>query len=165
MTYLPQTLDTRRPARVRLADVTPAVLRSSDGGCTTGELQVVSLSGGLLGLRQPLHQGSSVKLMFLTPSGPVLSAAEMLSPVTHSQQPFRFTGISNDDLRKLQCTIQTSLYPKSSEDEAWIEKYRAAVAQAEPPRSSFSRALLWTFTLGLLGLGTTFLVLHSRLIK
>jgi hypothetical protein len=164
MTYLPQSNDTRRPARLRLADVTPAVLRSPDGGCTTGELQVVSLSGGLLGLRQPLHQGSSVKLMFLTPTGPVLGAAEMLSPLTHTQQPFRFTGIGHEDLRRLQSTIQTLVYPKGDED-AWIEKYRAAVGQIEPPRSGFSRALLWTFTLGLLGLGTTVLVLHSHLIR
>ena len=164
MAYLPQLNDTRRPARLRLADVTPAVLRSPDGGCTTGELQVISLSGGLLGLRQPLHQGSPVKLMFLTPTGPVLGAAEMLHPLTHTQQAFRFTGIGNEDLRRLQSTIQTFLYPKSDED-AWIEKYRAAVGQVEPPRSSFSRTLLWTFTLGLLGLGTTFLVLHSRLMR
>ena len=164
MSYLPQSLDTRRPARVRLPNVTPAVLRSSDGGCTTGELQVVSLSGGLLGLRQPLHQGSSVKLLFLTPSGPVLGAAEMLSPVTHGQQPFRFTGIDRDDFHRLQSTIQTSLYPKL-DDEAWIEKYRTAVSQVEPPRGGISRAILWMFALGLLGLGTTLLVLHSRLIK
>jgi hypothetical protein len=164
MAYLPQSLDTRRPARLRLSDLTPAVLRSPDGGCTTGELQVVSLSGGLLGLRQPLHQGSNVKLLFVTPSGPVMGAAEMLSPVTHSQQPFRFTGIDREDFHRLQSTIQTSLYPKN-DDEAWIEKYRAAVSQVEAPRTGFSRTLLWTFTLGLLGLGTTFLVLHSRLIK
>jgi hypothetical protein len=164
MAYLPQSLDTRRPARARLADITPAVLRSPDGGCTTGELQVVSLSGGLLALRQPLHQGSNVKLLFLTPSGPVLGAAEMLSPVTHSQQPFRFTGIDREDFNRLQSTIQTSLYPKS-DDEAWIEKYRAAVSQVEPSRNGISRTIFWTFTLGLLALGTTVLVLHSRLIK
>jgi hypothetical protein len=64
----------------------------------------------------------------------------------------------------LQTTIQTFLYPGGEED-AWIQKYRAAVLQVEPPRSSISRTLLWTFTLGLLGLGTTFLVLHSRLIR
>lgn len=164
MANLPQSLDIRRPARVHLADITPAVLRSSDGGCTTGELQVVSLSGGLLGLRQPLHQGSNVKLLFLTPTGPVLGAAEMLSPLTHTQQPFRFTGIDRDDFCRLQSTIQTSLYPKY-EDEGWIEKYRTAVSQVEPPRSGVSRVLLWTFTIGLLGLGTTFLVLHSRFVK
>ena len=164
MAYLPQLNDTRRPARVRLADVTPAVLRSPDGGCTTGELQIVSLSGGLLGIRTPLHQGATVKLMFLTPTGPVLGAAEMLSPLTHCQQPFPFTGIGSEDLRRLQTTIQTFLYPKSDED-AWIAKYRAAVVQVEPHRPGIPRALLWTFTLGLLGLGTTFLVLHSRLIR
>jgi hypothetical protein len=164
MAYLPLSNDIRRPARVRLADVTPAVLRSPDGACTTGELQIVSLSGGLLGIRQPLHQGATVKLMFLTPTGPVLGAAEMLSPLTHCQQPFRFTGIGYEDLRRLQTTIQTFLYPGGEED-AWIQKYRAAVLQVEPPRSSISRTLLWTFTLGLLGLGTTFLVLHSRLIR
>ena len=62
MAYLPQLNDTRRPARVRLADVTPAVLRSPDGGCTTGELQIVSLSGGLLGMPTGVELRANIHL-------------------------------------------------------------------------------------------------------
>jgi len=164
MTTLPQTSFARRPARLRPADLTPAVLRFQDGACATGELQVVSLTGGLLGLSPPLHQGSVVKLMFITSNGPVTGSAEMLSPVTRSQQPFRFLTLQGEAQRRLQSAIQASLYPRGPQEE-WIEKYRAAISQVEPPRRRFSRFMLGTLALGLLGLASTLYVLHTHLLK
>jgi hypothetical protein len=164
MTTLPQLSSARRPARLRPPDVTPAVLRLQDGGCTTGELQVVSLTGGLLGLSPPLHQGSLVKLMFLTSKGPVMGAAEMLTPVTRSQQPFRFVTLHEEAQRRLQTAIQSSLY-RQGPQEAWIEKYRAAVNQIEPPQRRLSRVLLGSLGLGLLGLAGTLYALHAHLLK
>jgi hypothetical protein len=81
MAYLPQPYPNCRAARVRLSDITPAVLRFPDGHRTPGKLEVISLTGGLLSLSAPLDRGSRVKLMFLTGTGTVLGAAEMLSPV------------------------------------------------------------------------------------
>lgn len=164
MTYLPQLHGTRRTGRLRLAEFTPAVLRIQDGGCTPGELQVVSLTGGLLGLPEPLHQGSCVKLMFLTPSGPVLGAAEMLDPVTHSQQPFRFVAMHGEDQRRLHTTIQSSLYPKT-EDEEWIEKYRTAISSVDLPRRRVPPLLVGAFTVGLLSLVIGFFLIHLHLLK
>jgi hypothetical protein len=164
MITLPQLTPARRPARLRPADLTPAVLRFQDGGCTTGELQVVSVTGGLLGLPKPLRQGSMVKLIFLTSTGPVLGAAELLSPVTHSQQPFRFVTLEADAQRRLQSAIQSSLYPYVQQEE-WIEKYRAAVNQIEPPRRRLRRFVLGSVALGLLGLASTLYVLHAHLLK
>src|SRR5580693_9169027 len=108
MAYLPQTPPNRRAARAWLAGCTPAVLRFKDGRCTPGKLQVVSLTGGLLCLSNLLGQGSRVKLMFLTHSGPVLGAAEMLSPISWIQQPFRFLVLDECDKSKLRAAIRSS---------------------------------------------------------
>lgn len=163
MNSLPQTRSDRRPPRVRFADITPAVLRMQDGGCTTSQLQVVSLTGGLLSLHRPLHQGSRVKMMFLTDSGPVLGSAEMLNPITHTQQPFRFVALRGDAQHRLQTTISSLLYPKSNEPD-WIEKYRAAVAQAKPPRSRFSKIILGALAAGAVAT-TALLVLHTHFLR
>jgi hypothetical protein len=107
MAYLPPTLANRR-ARSWLADSTPAVLRFEDGRCTPGKLQVISLPGSLLCLSNLLGQGSRVKLIFLTNSGPVLGAAEMLSPISWTQQPFRFLTLDECDQRRLRAAIRSS---------------------------------------------------------
>jgi hypothetical protein len=163
MSSLPQTRSDRRPPRVRLADITPAVLRMQDGGCTTSELQVVSLTGGLLSLPRPLHQGSRVKMMFLTEIGPVLGSAEMLTPITLTQQPFRFVSLRGDDQHRLQTTISSLLYPKSSEPD-WIEKYRTAMSQSKPRRSRLSKMIVGALAAGAL-LTTALLVFHTHLFK
>lgn len=125
---------------------------------------MVSLTGGLLGLSPPLHQGSLVKLMFLTSTGPVMGAAEMLSPVTRSQQPFRFVTLHEEAQRRLKTAIQSSLYPQGPQ-EAWIEKYRAAIDQIEPRQRRLSPVLLGIVGLGLLGLAGTLYALHTHLLK
>lgn len=95
-----------RPPRVRPAEFTPAVLRAPDGGCFSGELEIFSITGGLLALPKPLNQGSRVKLMFLTPTGPVFGVAEMLRPVSWAQQPFRFIVLYENDERRLRAATQ-----------------------------------------------------------
>ena len=109
MNSLPPRRIKPRPPRVHLEGLTPAVLRFSDGRRVPGVLQVVSATGGLLGLSRPLDRGSVVKLMFLTSSGSVLGEAEMLSPVTWIEQPFRFVALHHDDRSRLQAAIQSSL--------------------------------------------------------
>ena len=70
----------------------------------TGRLEVFSATGGLLCLPKPLIRGTRIKVMFLTPKGPVLGAAEMLTPVSWTQQPFRFVTPAHGDQPKLQAT-------------------------------------------------------------
>lgn len=168
MTSLPQSLLHVRPARVTPPELTPAVLRSRDGDRTQGILEVISVTGGLLSLPKPLTQGSRVNLMFLTRTGPVLGAAEMLTPVSWSQQPFRFVGLEQDDKRRLQTEVQASLKSGSTElftqqpensglvdaEQQWIEKYRAALDERPPRRRRLFRVLLATVTLATLGLGS-----------
>jgi hypothetical protein len=114
----------RRAARTCFAETTPAVLRCQNGSRVPGMLQVISLTGGLLKLHRPLHQGSRVKLMFLTRKGSVLGAAEMLSPLSWSLQPFKFVGLHDDDQERLEAAIQSSL-AQTRRDLARMERFRA----------------------------------------
>ncbi len=108
------------------------MLRFPDGQRTCADLRVISLTGGLLSLSQPVVQGSRVKLMFLTGTGSVLGGAEMLRPVTNALQPFRFVSLAADDHRRLGTLIRERSPQKS--EEVWIEKLRAASAQRKEPR-------------------------------
>jgi hypothetical protein len=87
-------------------------------------LQVISVTGGLLCLPDPLDQGSQVKLMFLIHGGSVLGAAEMLSPVSQKLQPFKFVRLYDDDHRRLQAAIQLSLN-QNRHNHGQIERGRA----------------------------------------
>lgn len=113
-----------RAPRTCLAETTPAVLRFQDGRRVPGKLKIVSLTGGLLSLSKSLDQGSQVKLMFLTGRGSVLGAAEMLRPVSWGLQPFKFVGLYDDDQRRLQAAIQSSL-DQNRRDYDKVERHRA----------------------------------------
>jgi len=119
MTYL-----SSRAPRVRFKELTPAVVRLRNGWRVSGELLMISTTGGLLCLAKPVDRGSEVKVMFLTESGPVLGAAEMLSPVSERVQPFKFIALYNDDRRRLQAAIQSS-QEQTRQDRQQIEMFRA----------------------------------------
>jgi hypothetical protein len=110
------------------------VLRLPNGQNVGADLQVVSLSGGLLSLPQPVSQGSSVKLIFLTGSGAVLGGAEMLRPVTDGLQPFRFIDLEADDQRRLGALIEKRSAETDAQQQAWMEKLREASARQQEPR-------------------------------
>ena len=164
MNTLPQLNPGVRPTRVRFAEATPAVLRFPDGRRATGQLQLISITGGLLSVPRPVDKGSQVKLMFLTDSGPVLGAAEMLSPLSWGQQPFRFLALEEGDRRILRSAIESSLEQRGREEE-WIEKYRAALATTDSSPRSLFRMVLGALTLGLLCLGSMFYLLHVHRLK
>ena len=114
----------KRAPRTSFAEITHAVLRRENGSRVLGRLQVISTTGGLLGLEKPLDQGSRVKLMFLTGKGSVYGAAEMLPPVSWVQQPFKFTKLYDDDQTRLRAAIQLSL-DQSRRDVGQMETFRA----------------------------------------
>jgi hypothetical protein len=93
---------------MRLADFTPAVLRLQNGWRVSGKLEVISVTGGLLSLSKPLSQGCPVKLMFVTPTGPVLGSAEMLGRLPSGLQPFKFSTLHEDARSKLDSVIRSS---------------------------------------------------------
>lgn len=151
-----------RVPRAHLEGNTPVVLRFPNGQRTCADLEVISLTGGLLSLREPVVQGSRVKLMFLTGAGSVLGGAEMLHPVTDALQPFRFVSLAADDHRRLGTLIRERSIQKS--EELWIEKLRAASPLRKDPRP-------WRFkvagAVGLLtiGLATAAYLLFFGLLK
>lgn len=128
-----------RSPRVRLEDAAPVILRAPDGQQQRGTLEIVSLSGGLLRMSSTIEQGSRLKLLFVTHTGPVLGAVEMLPPVSTNQQPFRFVGIDKLDQGRLRATVQSVSAPVQ---DAWIEKYRAATANRKPQPRGFFRSLV-----------------------
>jgi hypothetical protein len=109
MPYLVPTQAPRRADRVRFSETIPAVLRLADGNRASGQLRVVSVTGGLLSLQRPIRQGLTGKLMFLTSAGSVLAAAEMLTPLSWELQPFKFISLPDDDHSRLRSAINTSL--------------------------------------------------------
>jgi hypothetical protein len=114
-------------------------------------LEVFSSTGGLLSLQKPLIRGTRIKVMFLTQGGPVLGAAEMLSPVSWTQQPFRFVALAYVDQRRLQAVTGSSLKlekpvvepasPILHTEMDWIDKYRAAVSSNPPRKPLLERVL------------------------
>jgi hypothetical protein len=117
----------------------------------TGRLEVFSSTGGLLCLSKPLIRGTRIKVMFLTQTGPVMGAAEMLTPVSWTQQPFRFVGLASGDQRRLQAITgysprveipipEPTSRPLNAEPD-WIDKYRAAVSRTPPPKRLLERML------------------------
>jgi hypothetical protein len=158
-----------RAPRVHLADLTPAVLRFQDGQRASGELQVLSVNGGLLSLPSPIDRGSQVKLMFLTHTGPVLGAAEMLSPVTSTQQPFRFVSLPVDDRRRLGAAIQSSLNEnvaiQDAAEQKWMEKLRAASSRENQPRGRVFKFAVGAAAFGILCLGCAFYLLQVHTLK
>ena len=163
MSSLPPPRPPWRVPRAHLEDKTPAVLRFPNGQRIGANLQVISLTGGLLSLAQPVVQGSQVKVMFLTGAGSVLGAAEMLCPVANALQPFRFVSIAADDHRRLG-TLISERSSQSQSEQDWINKLRAASAQQNEPRPSRFR-LAGAVGLLTIGLATAAYLLHFGLPK
>lgn len=106
MTPIAESNSERRPQRLRLAEAIPIVLRRHDGHRVPGKLHCVSVSGGLIVPATLLPPGSMVKLIFVTPKGPVTGTAEMLHPVSFTEQPFRFAAIPDSDQHRLTAVIE-----------------------------------------------------------
>jgi hypothetical protein len=112
MTVFPQPHQRQRSARVEFQGLTRAAIRFEDGRQGSGKLRTISLTGGLLRLSKPHVPGTLAEVMFMSPSGPVLGVAELLSPVSATLrclQPFKFIMIDDDDYRRLSDLIGASL--------------------------------------------------------
>src|SRR5438046_5089716 len=107
----------RRIPRFRLTDTTLAVLEFENGLRMAGELHVISRNGGLLLLPAPAQQGSVVELKFHTHRGPVAGTAQMLLPVSSTQQPFQFVALPENNQRTLYAAFQSGVYRNIDEEE------------------------------------------------
>ena len=164
MANLPQALPPRRATRVHLANPTPAVLRFQDGSRLAGNLQIISVAGGLLSLSQPLHPNTRASLMFLSDGGPVLGKAEMLSPLSRTQQAFRFVALDRNYQRNLQLGIQSHLN-QNVDEEQWIAKYRSALPHRVPPTKQALKIILGSVAFGILVVLSAAHFLNFELLK
>ena len=164
MADLPQAVASRRATRAHLANPTPAVLRFQDGSRLAGNLQIISVAGGLLSLSQPLDPNTRASLMFLTDGGPVLGKAEMLSPLSRTQQAFRFIALDQNNQRNLQLGIQSHLN-QNLDEEQWIAKYRSALTHPVPPTKPALKIILGSVAFGILVVLSAAHFLNFELLK
>jgi hypothetical protein len=129
-----------------------------------GNLQVISVAGGMLRLSQPLDPNIRASLMFLSDGGPVLGKAEMLSPLSPTQQAFRFVALDQKNRRNLQLGIQSHLNQNSAE-ERWIAKYRSALIHRPPPRTEALKIVLGSVAFGILVVVSAAYFFHFGLLK
>jgi len=111
MTHFPRPHRKQRAVRVEFHAGVPAAIRFEDGRHRSGRLRRISLTGGLLRMSQPLVPGSLVEVTFISPRGPVLGLAELLSPASATLkclQPFKFVMIDDDNYRRLISLIWSS---------------------------------------------------------
>src|SRR5215467_2649123 len=101
MSDSPQSRPPGRSPRAHLEGKNPIVLRFPNGQRVGANLQVISVTGGLLSLSKSIDQGSRVRLIFVTEAGSVLGRAEMLPPVSPLLQPFRFVSLPGEYQRRV----------------------------------------------------------------
>jgi hypothetical protein len=114
MTHFPQTnSNTQRSPRVQLNGSVGAAILAESGQHARAKLQSISITGGLLQLRQELSAGDFVEIAFHTRAGAVHGMAEMLQPTRKFQsaclQPFRFIALGDEDHRKLRMALDKAL--------------------------------------------------------
>ena len=171
MADLPQVLASRRAASAHLASPTPAVLRFQHGSRAAGNLQVISVAGGLLRLSHLLDPNTRASLMFLSDGAPVLGKAEMLSPLSRTQQTFRFVALDQNNQRNLQLGIQSHLI-QNSDEERWIAKHGSALIHrawpshtAPPRRREAMKIVLGSAAFRILVVVSAAYFLHFQLLK
>jgi len=130
MPYAPQTEFRERAQRIGFEEKTPVVVRFPGGVRCSAQLQVISVTGGLLCLQRPVQPGAVGKLMFLTNKGCIAGEAQMLTPVAWDRQPFKFTTLLEQDHYRLQTMIKrqvSATHRKTEErrsDNSDIERLR-----------------------------------------
>ncbi len=116
MTHFPQSQSQRRAPRIQLGGSVPAIVMLEDGQRAKGNLQTVSVTGGLLHLTSCLNQGDFVEVAFQMQTGSVRGMAEMLPPMPKSinksgndaRQAFRFIALADDDHRALRMAVDAA---------------------------------------------------------
>lgn len=100
MTHFPRPHRSRRAPRIQLPHTVPAQVSLDGGERAQGQIQKLSLNGGLLQLAQALDAGDFVEISFETEGRSVHGTAEMLPPVEVSPQGtlqgFRFVVLEDD---------------------------------------------------------------------
>jgi hypothetical protein len=129
-----------------------------------GNLQAISVAGGMLRLPHPLDPNTRASLIFLSDGGPVLGKAEMLTPLSRTQQAFRFIALDRNNRRNLQLGIQSYLNQSSDEDR-WIAKYRSAITHRAPSQRGTLKIVFGSVAFGIFVLISAAYFFHFELLK
>ena len=143
---------------MRLDSMTPAILRLADGRQHRGQLDALSLTGGLLSLPSVVNPGSRLRMLFVTRTGPVMASVQMLAPISTTGQPFQFLAVEEAHQRRLREVVQSST---ETVQDAWVAKYRAALARSKPESRGLFRSMIRPFAL-LAALGSIAYLLGDR---
>ena len=112
MSHSPHLYPVRRTPRVKLAGSVLALLLPENQGQVRGRLQQLSYNGGLLELSEPVAPEQTAELIFHLGSTTVRTNVGTLSPMLANEgclQPFRFTGMTDEDRERMQIDLQALL--------------------------------------------------------
>ena len=105
-----------RAARVKLGGAVRVSVLLEGPRCLRAKLHELSVSGGLLHLRQALKDGVHLEMAFHLPSGIVRASGETLRAEWATRgclQAFRFTRLEERDRKSLHEAVQKLLEPES----------------------------------------------------
>ena len=125
-------------------------------------LDALSLTGGLLSLPSVVDPGSRLKMLFVTHTGPVMASVQMLVPISTTGQPFQFLAVDEAHQRRLREVVQSST---ETVQDAWVAKYRAALAGPKPERRGLLRSVLRPLALLALMGSVVYLLFGPQLLK
>ena len=104
-----------RAARVKLGGAVRVSLLLKGPRCVRAKLHELSVSGGLLHLRQALQEGERLEMSFHLPLDIVRASGETLRAMWATRgclQAFRFTRLEERDREKLHLAVQAMLQPE-----------------------------------------------------
>jgi hypothetical protein len=126
--------DARRAPRVKLAGTVLALVQLENGRQIRARLHQLSFTGGLLHLEAPLDEGIKAEVMFHVGGSTIRCKAAMLFPMWATQgclQPFEFTGLSEEDRRKLETDLQKFLGSPVAVSDSSEEMSRSATGSPD----------------------------------
>ncbi len=136
MASAPKPFPERRTPRVKLAGSVTALVLPEDREQVRGRLHQLSFNGGLLQLAEPLETELNAELIFRLGSTTVRTHVGTMPPMWATEgclQPFRFTGMTEDDRQRIQANLEVLLEStRGTINEASIINAAETVAQALP---------------------------------
>lgn len=104
--------ESARAARVRLAGTVLLLARLENGRQFRGKLHLLSVTGGLVHLENPIDEGIQVELLFHVGDSTVRTFARMLFPMWATQgclQPFEFRDLAEHERSRLESCLEALL--------------------------------------------------------
>jgi hypothetical protein len=113
----PQPPSAKRPPRVKLAGTVLSIILLENGRQVRGKLHQLSVTGGLMHMEEPLHEGIKIELIFHVGATTLRTKARTLFPMWATQgclQPFEFADLGDEERVKLAGDLK-ALLPGSPE--------------------------------------------------